>query len=164
MRYWIAVASKEHVMRGVQGGFAQVCHGKEGPLKLMAPQDWIIYYSPTIKFGEKTPCQSFTALGQVREGNPYPFKMSHDFIPFRRNVNFFSSHEVSILPLIEKLDFIQDKKRWGFPFRRGCFSISEADFRLIASSMSLEIEPFFDEQFQSNISEINEQRSHFGLN
>jgi hypothetical protein len=52
MRYWIGVASKEHVMRGVQGGFAQVCHGKEGPLKQMTPQDWIIYYSPTIKFGE----------------------------------------------------------------------------------------------------------------
>jgi hypothetical protein len=33
MCYWIGVASKEHVMRAVQGGFAQVCHGKEGPLK-----------------------------------------------------------------------------------------------------------------------------------
>ena len=26
--YWIAVASREHVRRGVAGGFAQVCHGK----------------------------------------------------------------------------------------------------------------------------------------
>lgn len=44
--------------------------------------------------------------------------------------------EISILPLIEKLDFIQDKRMWGFPFRRGCFSISEADFRKVASLMS----------------------------
>ena len=29
MRYWIAVASREHVMLGVDAGFAQVCHGKE---------------------------------------------------------------------------------------------------------------------------------------
>jgi hypothetical protein len=36
MRYWIGVVSKEHVMRGVQRGFAQVCHGKEGPLKTNA--------------------------------------------------------------------------------------------------------------------------------
>lgn len=138
MRYWIGVASKEHVMRGIQGGFAQVCHGKVDPLKQMSPQDWIIYYSPTIKFGEKSPCQAFTAIGQVGEGNPYSFEMSPDFIPFRRNVTFFPSSEVSILPLIEKLDFIQNKKKWGFPFCRGCFSISEADFRLIASLMSLE--------------------------
>lgn len=45
MRYWIGVASKEHVMRGVQGRFAQVCHGKAGPLKQMRPNDWLIYYS-----------------------------------------------------------------------------------------------------------------------
>lgn len=140
MRYWIGVASKEHVMRGVQGGFAQVCHGKEGPLKQMSRQDWIIYYSPTIKFGEKTPCQAFTAIGQIREGEPYAFQMSHDFIPFRIDVNFYSCKEISVLPLIEKLEFIQDKKRWGLPFRRGCFSISEADFKMIASLMSLEVQ------------------------
>jgi hypothetical protein len=139
MHYWIGVASKEHVMQGVQGGFAQVCHGKDGPLKQMSPQDWIIYYSPTIKFGEKTPCQAFTAIGQIREGKPYSFQMSHDFIPFRRDINFVPCKEISILPLIEKLDFIQDKRSWGFPFRRGCFSISEADFKVIASLMSLEV-------------------------
>ena len=146
MRYWIGVASKEHVMRGTQGGFAQVCHGKEGPLKQMSPHDWIIYYSPTIKFGEKSPCQAFTAMGQIGEGDPYSFQMSPDFIPFRRNVNFLPCSEVSILPLIDQLDFIQDKRKWGFPFRRGCFSISKADFRRIASSMNLESESFFDKQ------------------
>ncbi|GAB4226009.1 MAG: hypothetical protein Tsb0021_01550 [Chlamydiales bacterium] len=31
-RYWIAVASKKHVQKGVLEGFAQVCHGKKGPL------------------------------------------------------------------------------------------------------------------------------------
>lgn len=139
MRYWIGVASKEHVMRGVQGGFAQVCHGKEGPLKQMSPHDWIIYYSPTIKFGEKTPCQAFTAIGQIREGTPYSFQMSHDFIPFRIDVNFIPCKEISILPLIEKLDFIQDKRRWGFPFRRGCFAVSEADFKIIGSLMSKDV-------------------------
>lgn len=50
-RYWIGVASREHVHRGVKGGFAQVCHGKPGPLERMAEGDWIIYYSPTVEFG-----------------------------------------------------------------------------------------------------------------
>ncbi len=35
MRYWIGVACKEHVLRGVTGGFCQVCHGKAAPLNHM---------------------------------------------------------------------------------------------------------------------------------
>lgn len=139
MRYWIAVASKEHVMRGVQGGFAQVCHGKAGPLKQMKADDWIIYYSPTLQFGEKQPCRSFTAIGKIREREPYPYRMSDDFIPYRRDVDFLPASEVPIVPLIEMLSFIKDKSKWGFPFRRGCFSISQADFEVIASRMRQEL-------------------------
>jgi len=102
----------------------------------MTPDDWIIYYSPTLKFGEKAPCQAFTAIGRIEEGAPYPFRMSDDFIPYRRNVEFLPSKEVSIGPLIKRLTFIKDKKKWGFPFRKGCFSIPETDFRLIAIEMN----------------------------
>lgn len=132
MRYWMAVASKEHVLRGIHGGFAQVCHGKEGPLKLMRPDDWIIYYSPTLTFGGKDPCRAFTAIGQI-EGAPYRFQMSEDFIPYRINVKFIPSKDIPIYPLIDHLSFIPDKKKWGFPFRRGCFAISKTDFELITS-------------------------------
>ena len=50
VRYWIAVVSKEHVMKGVQGGFAQAGHGKSAPLKKMKKDDWLIYYSPVKVF------------------------------------------------------------------------------------------------------------------
>lgn len=135
MNYWIGVACREHVMRGVKGGFAQICHGKEGHLKRMKKGDWILYYSPTIKFGEKEPCRSFTAVGQIIGDNPYAFRMSDDFIPYRIDVKFVPAKETPIIPLLDELSFIQDKKKWGFPFRRGCFSISEADFVLIANEM-----------------------------
>lgn len=135
MRFWIGVASKEHVLRGVEGGFVQVCHGKAGPLKIVRPFDWIIYYSPTLKFQEKQPCRSFTAIGRIQKGDPYPFQMSEDFTPYRRDVHFISSKDAPIAPLIDSLSFIKDKSKWGFPFRRGCFSIPEADFKLIASHM-----------------------------
>jgi hypothetical protein len=42
IRYWIGVASREHVMKGICDGFAQLCHGKEDPLKKMNTGDWII--------------------------------------------------------------------------------------------------------------------------
>lgn len=135
IRYWIGVASREHVLSGVKGGFAQVSHGKGGPLKQMGKDDWIIYYSPTLKFGEKIPCQAFTAIGQIEEGEPYSFQVSDDFIPYRRNVKFFPAKELPILPLLHSLTFIHDKKKWGFPFRRGCFSIPEVDFKSIADKM-----------------------------
>ena len=70
-KYWLGVVSRAHVQRGKQGGFAQVCHGKQAPLQRMQPGDWLIYYSPTEIFGEKTPCRKFTALGQVLERAPY---------------------------------------------------------------------------------------------
>ncbi len=136
-RYWIATASREHVMKGVAGGFAQVCHGKGGPLNRMAEGDWIIYYSPTETFGGKDVCRRFTAVGKIKANKPYTFEMSKDFIPWRRDVTFFPAHEVAIEPLLDKLSFIPDKRHWGFPFRRGCFEIPEQDFRLIYKSMEV---------------------------
>jgi hypothetical protein len=32
-RYWLGVASKNHVMIGVSQGFAQVNHGRRAPLR-----------------------------------------------------------------------------------------------------------------------------------
>jgi hypothetical protein len=136
-KYWIGVASHEHVQRGVQGGFAQVCHGKIGTLKYMSEGDWIIYYSPTFSFGRKDTCRCFTAIGTVDNGAPYTFEMSKDFIPWRRNVTFLKSKTVLIEPLLENLSFIKDKKKWGFPFRRGSFEIPNKDFELIAKRMEV---------------------------
>lgn len=135
--YWIGVASKEHVERGVEGGFAQVCHGKAGPLNRMKEGDWIVYYSPTLKFGGKQPCQCFTAIGKIKSGQPYTFPMSQDFVPWRRDVAFLPAKEAAIRPLIKSLAFIYDKNKWGFPFRRGCFDISEEDFNTIAEGMGI---------------------------
>ncbi|MHB1687147.1 MAG: EVE domain-containing protein [Ignavibacteriaceae bacterium] len=42
-KYWVAVVSKDHTIRGVSGGFMQVCHGKQAPLKRMKQNDWIIF-------------------------------------------------------------------------------------------------------------------------
>ena len=135
MKYWIVVASKEHVLKGAEGGFAQVCHGKCAPLQRMKPNDWIIYYSPKEKFDFSSPCQKFTAIGQVKDDLVYPFDMGNGFIPFRRNIHFFPCNETSILPLIDELDFILDKKRWGYPFRFGLFQIQEKDFQVIQNKM-----------------------------
>ncbi|WP_020060515.1 EVE domain-containing protein [Bacillus sp. 123MFChir2] len=138
INYWIGVASRDHVLKGVEGRFAQLCHGKSTPLKRMKPGDWIIYYSSKHQFNEKTPCQMFTAIGKVIDDHIYEFDMGNGFIPFRRNIKFYSCKETDIHPLIDKLSFIQDKKTWGFPFRYGHLKISKEDFTLIAQEMGIE--------------------------
>jgi predicted RNA-binding protein len=139
-KYWIGVASREHVKNGEKEGICQVCHGKGSPLKKMKPGDWIIYYSPTQVYGQKEPCRKFTAIGQIKEKEPYQFKMSDDFIPWRRDVHFINAKEVAIEPLVAKLSFIKNKKSWGYMFRFGLFEIPYADFRLIATGMGLKSE------------------------
>ena len=46
MKYWIIVASKDHLQRGLAGGFIQANHGKAAPLKRMHVGDWVLFYSP----------------------------------------------------------------------------------------------------------------------
>ena len=133
--YWIGVASRGHVKIGVEGGFAQLCHGKAQPLKRMKRGDWIIYYSPQEIFGEKSPCQRFTAIGEVIGDEVYQVEMMPGFVPYRRDIRFLPSGEVPIRPLLEQLSFIQNKSRWGYVFRFGHLQIPEADFRLIAKTM-----------------------------
>lgn len=135
IRYWIASVSKEHTEHGVEGKFIQVCHGKKAPLQRMKKGDHIIIYSSKIKMEDSEKLQRFTAIGKVMDDEVYSFQMTETFIPFRRNIEFYDCKECSIAPLIDQLDFIENKKFWGYPFRYGHFEISEKDFNLIASKM-----------------------------
>jgi hypothetical protein len=135
MRFWVNTVSRDHVLRGVEGGFTQANHGAAAGLKRLARGDRIVFYSPRTDYPDGERLQRFTALGEVTDEAPYQAEMSPDFHPWRRNVSFLPSEETEIEPLIEGLSFIKDKKRWGFPFRRGLFEIDEADFRLIAAAM-----------------------------
>lgn len=134
-RYWVIVASQDHVKLGIAGGFAQACHGKSSPLKRMRKGDFIIYYSGKRTMGKAEICQQFTAIGKVIDDEVFQFQMTEDFCPSRRNIEFLPAKDVSILPLISELDFIQNKKSWGYPFRFGFFEIKEHDFNLISSQM-----------------------------
>ena len=134
-KYWINVISKNHVLRGLHEGITQSGHGKEAPLRKMHKGDWIIFYSPKQSLEGDEKLQAFTAVGQLPDDEIYQFEISPRFKPFRRKVIFKEVKEISILPLIEKLDFIKDKKRWGYMFRFGLFKISEKDFQTILDAM-----------------------------
>ena len=132
MKYWIGTVSKEHVLRGVAGGFCQVCHGKAAPLNRMKRGDWLLYYSPKISLYGHEKWQAFTACGQIADDTAYPFRMSEDFIPFRRNVVY------SPIQRDCPLDIARTHPEWKMyasQLRYGHFAISEDFFSFVQGYM-----------------------------
>jgi hypothetical protein len=131
----IAVASAEHVRLGRSQGFIQVSHGKAAPLRRIQPGDRVVFYSPTEAFRGKDRLRAFTAIGIVKQGEPYRAEMSGGFSPFRRDVAWQTAKETLIEPLLEQLEFTSDKRNWGYQLRFGLFEISDADMARIARAM-----------------------------
>lgn len=136
--YWLAVASAEHVRRGRQEGFMQVNHGKLAPLKRIKPGDGIVYYSPSVRMGDKDGFQSFTAIGYVRNGEPYRAQMG-SWQAYRRDVDWLDAPEQPIRPLLDWLDFTQNKN-WGYSLRTGLVRFGESDFEFLQEIMMSELE------------------------
>jgi EVE domain-containing protein len=138
-RYWLGVVSRHHVERGVAGGFAQLCHGKRAPLARMRAGDWLVYYSPRTEMDGGEPLQAFTAIGRVTGTAVYEHAMSADFVPHRRDVAYVPCQPAPIQPLVSRLSFVKNPKRWGFPLRRGVLPLTASDFALIARAMNAAI-------------------------
>jgi hypothetical protein len=138
-RNWIGIASAEHVARGRQGNFMQVCHGKGGPLRRIAAGDRVAYYSSNhVLGGPKTHdnrCQCFTAIGIARDDHIYQADMGGGFVPFRRDIDWLAAKPASILPLLDRMDFTRGKKNWGYAFRFGLLEISAHDMDVIFQAM-----------------------------
>lgn len=134
-KFWIGVASKDHVANGVTLGICQFCHGKSSPAKRLSKGDYVIYYSPKITMNGSEAYQKFTAIGIVQDDAPYQVSINDDFKPFRRNIKYLDAQHVDIRPLVESLPFIQNKKSWGYVFRYGFLEIDPESFGIIATQM-----------------------------
>ena len=133
-RYWLAVVCQAHVERGVTGGFAQLCHGKEAALRRMHPGDWLIYYSPATEMGGGAPLRAFTALGQVADQRIYRHDMGGGFVPYRRDIRYRPVQAVPVAALAARLHLTR-RPSWGMALRRGHLPLDEHDFTLIAGAM-----------------------------
>ena len=134
-RFWIGVASKEHVENGIKLGICQFCHGKSTPAKRLSKGDIVIYYSSKYQMDSSEFCQQFTALGIVEDDEAYQVEMPPGFKPFRRNIKYLEAKPQDIKPLIQSLPFIKNKKSWGYVFRYGFLEIDQISFEIIAKAM-----------------------------
>ncbi len=138
-RYWIGVASRDHVRAGVHGKFAQLGHGKAAPVRRLSEGDWIVYYSPRTEYESGEALQAFTALGQIIDDSPHQIEQTADFHPYRRSVRFENAREVAIRSLLARLSFTRDRDNWGIQFRRGSFEIPQDDFMMICRAMDVTV-------------------------
>lgn len=136
MTNWMNTVSRDHVELGVRGRFAQATHGRPTMLSKMARGDWIVFYSPRTVHPDGEPLQAFTAIGQIADDEPYQVSLGPDLALWRRNVDFLECTEAPIRPLLESLEFIEDKSRWGYKFRSGVFKIGDHDLEVLRSAMT----------------------------
>jgi EVE domain-containing protein len=139
MRYWINTVSRDHVRRGVEGGFTQANHGRAAGLRNAGNGDYIAFYSPRDEFQHGETVQSFTAIARVTDDAPYQETASTGAETWRRHVEYLPGTEAPIRPLLPDLGFIRNKESWGVVFRRGFFEIEAADFERIAGAMKVMI-------------------------
>ncbi len=134
-RYWIGVASRDHVKAAQADGFCQFCHGKASPVQRLAEGDGLAYYSPRASMGAGPAIRAFTAIGRIRAGKMYQAEQSACFRPLRRDVDYWPAEDAAITPLLALLSFSANNAHWGWNMRQGFFEISQADFLAIARAM-----------------------------
>ena len=132
---WVGVASREHVAAAVEGGFCQLNHGREAPLKRMQPGDRVVYYAPRDRMRAGAVVQAFVALGTILPGEPYRTEAAEGFRPYRRAVRYHRAREAPIRPLLATLSFTRSHDHWGQAFRRGAFELEPGDLHVIAEAM-----------------------------
>lgn len=135
--YWVGVASRDHVLAAVRGGFCQLNHGEEAPLKRIQAGDRLLYYSPRESMRVGKPVQAFTAIGEILDGAIRQDSVKAGFRPFRRDVRYYDAREAMIKPLLKHLSFAQGMASWGQVMRRGTFRIEPGDYRVIAQAMQV---------------------------
>lgn len=138
-KYWIGVASKNHIERGIKLSIFGIGHGKIAPLKRMKSSDMIIFYAPKVDHtasSKENIYQKFVGYGEIPDDEIFSEEIN-SICMFRRKVRFLSTNEVSIHDhnLIDQLDFIKNKQKWGFPFMRGYVEINKEDFEKITKHL-----------------------------
>jgi hypothetical protein len=131
---WLGIVSRAHVARGVAGGFAQLCHGREAPLRRMRPGDWLIYYSPSTELRGGERLQAFTALGQLQGERVYHHTMEDGWQAWRRDVRYEPVGPVPLATLAPALH-LTARPHWGVALRRGHLPLDAHDFALIAAAL-----------------------------
>ncbi|MDA3148016.1 EVE domain-containing protein [Leucobacter sp. UCMA 4100] len=132
-RGWLGVVSAAHVRRGIELGIAQINHGKRVPLARMHAGDTLIYYSPTVQRGDRTPYRHFTAIGTLPDDEIWQAD-EVSFRPFRRRIDYLPGTPAPLDELRTRLHLTQEPN-WGYQLRYGLIPLDAYDMQVIREAM-----------------------------
>ena len=138
-RHFIGVAAKEHVDRGVEGGFCMLGHGRRGFVAGLQKGDWLFYYAPRERLDDGARVQAFVAAGRVTDDAPEPVETATGRVWRRRMAYVEGAVIAPVRPLLDRLSFVHDPARWGLAFRGSKREISREDAEVIAGAMGIRL-------------------------
>jgi len=131
MAYWICVTNEENwrviKARGIWG----VSERRKRELMSVKPGDLLVFYVIPKRIGGV-----FRAVLEPyvdREPIFFPVKSRDEVFEYRVRIEpaLLPKEPIDFTPLVEKLSFIKNKKRWSAPLRRAMFKISRKDYEII---------------------------------
>jgi len=130
-RFWVSTISLDHLKLAIEGGYTQANHGHRSGVGDLENSDILLFYCPREMRARQAPrVAKFLAVGTVMDAKPYQEHISPEWKPFRRRVKYqpdVKSVNVNNEKVIAKLDFITEKKKWSYYFRRSLFRIPPKD-------------------------------------
>ncbi len=132
--YWFVTTFADHAARGKAEQIVQANHGKDIPLRRMAPGAGIVIHSPRTTIRDSPPLQAFPLIGRATNAAPFQH-LAAGHLMWRRPVQWQDTQWAPIRPLLDQLQITRGLKSWGMAFRYGLTKLTRADFALIAQAM-----------------------------
>lgn len=131
MAYWICVTNEENweiiKTKNVWG----VTERRKNTLMNVKPEDLLVFYVAPKRIGGVFRVVSKPYID--REPIFFPVKTRDEVFEYRVRIEpaLLPKESIDFTPLVEKLSFIKNKKRWSAPLRRAMFKISREDYEII---------------------------------
>lgn len=134
--FYLISASRDHVLSARDQAIVQANHGVKGPMQRLRPGDGIAFYSARHQLRGKEPCQRFTAMARVGEGDMYQQRMSDTWKPWRRPAVFEEGfREIDVKQVLSRLQCLGNGRQgWGVYLRRGFIKMSAYDWEVLVGA------------------------------
>lgn len=128
-RYFLFIASHDHLMHAIANGFIQQRYLNR--FRDVHKGDYVVLYATKLNYNGKTPYRKFVGIGKVISDEIFEIPHGTNMY-YRMMVKYKKYHEKDLSNIIDQLEFIKNKKNYGFYFIRGKRELSEADYNTIA--------------------------------
>jgi hypothetical protein len=133
-RFFIGVVHQAHVLMARAMGIVAFSHGKEAPVRTLAPGDAVLFYAPKTDF-DGDPVQAFVGHAHITGATHYQRDFAPGLTAWVRDAAFDDVTDLPVRPLLHHLSFVKNPQHWGMAFRQGKFAIPEPDYRLISQAL-----------------------------